>query len=129
MVDGGTDSPAPSRDFFIRRARNPLLVLFGSACGINQMGVGIDEPGQHHSPVQVELFGVLRVPKSLDVAAWSNRRDSVVLNEQRPITNDSQVAQCAPTARHRPFQRQELRAPGNQQVRHLLGGLILDRQI
>src|ERR1700722_5267826 len=113
-----TNSAARASDLFVSCAGNALFVLRGAAKRKNQVSVRIDKSGQNNTPAKLQLFRASRFRHTFDAPLRADRRDAILIHQNRAVANDFNLPECASAPWHRPAHRQNLRAPGNQPVRH-----------
>jgi hypothetical protein len=78
----------------------------------------IDKTRQDNPPREIELFGTARFPRAFDAAARSYRYDAIVMYQKSAVSNNSQLAKRTTAPGYGTAKGQELRAAGNQPVRH-----------
>src|ERR1700728_69593 len=118
MFHRRANSAARARNLFIGCAGDPLLVFGGAAKRKNQVCVRIDKAGKNNASAAIQLFRASRFPQPFDAAIRAHRRDVIVMHQNRTVANNFKFAKRAPAPWHRTAQRQNLRAPRNQPVRH-----------
>jgi hypothetical protein len=64
------------------------------------MSVRIDEPREGDSAAQIEFLRVARRTQRLDPPTRANRSDAVIMDEQRAITDDAELAERIPAPGH-----------------------------
>ena len=82
------------------------------------MSVRINEARQNNAPAEIQFFRVPSFRQPFDAAFRAHSRDAVLMHQNRAIANNFELPKRAPAPRHRSAHRQNLRATGNQPVRH-----------
>src|SRR5580700_4536653 len=99
------NSAARTRNLLISCARDALLVFSGAAQRENQVSVRIDKAGQNNASDQIQLFGAPRFRQTFDAPLRAHRRDAVLMNQNRAVSDDFKLAKRAPAAWHRTAHR------------------------
>jgi hypothetical protein len=82
------------------------------------MRVRIDKTRKDDAAAEVQLFGTTGSSRAFDAPPGADGDDSIVVDDQPTIANNSQVGKRSTAPRHRTAQRQKLGAAGDQPVRH-----------
>ncbi len=82
------------------------------------MSVRINESRQNNSSAQIQLFRATCFRQPFDATLRAHSRDAVLMHQNRAVANNFKLAKRAPAPWHRTAQRQNLRAPRDQPVRH-----------
>ena len=82
------------------------------------MGMGIDEPWQDNAPREIEPFRPTRSSRAFDPPPRSNRDNPIFMDQESAVSNNSQLGERPTAPRNTAPKGQELRASGDQPVRH-----------
>ncbi len=87
-------------------------------CGKYQVSMGVDKTRKNNFALEIEFLGFARAGKFFDAAARADGGDAIFVNQDGAVANDRQIIKRLAAAGNGAAQGEQLRAAGDEPVRH-----------